>query len=178
VSYDVYSLPPNLPVPEDDGAADHLAGMQLPDLVLDSSQGPVNVRDFTVIYVYPRSGRPGRPLLPGWDETPGARGCTPQSCAFRDRYPELGLPVAGLSAQTLDDQLEFAERNRMPFPVIADPERKLGAALGLPTFDIAELTLYKRITLVAEDARIVKVFYPVFPPDANAGEVLAWLRSR
>jgi len=178
VSHDVYSLPPNLPVPEDDGAADHLVGMELPDLVLDSSQGPVNVRDFTVIYVYPRSGRPGRPLLPGWDETPGARGCTPQSCAFRDRYPELGVPVAGLSAQTLDDQLEFAERNRMPFPVIADPERKLGAALGVPTFDIAELTLYKRITLVAEDARIVKVFYPVFPPDANAGEVLAWLRSR
>ena len=178
MSHDVYSLPPNLPVPEDDGAADHLVGMELPDLVLDSSQGPVNVRDFTVIYVYPRSGRPDRPLLPGWDETPGARGCTPQSCAFRDRYPELGLPVAGLSAQTLDDQLEFAERNRMPFPVIADPERKLGAALGLPTFDIAELTLYKRITLVAEDARIVKVFYPVFPPDANAGDVLAWLRSR
>ena len=178
MSHDVYSLPPNLPVPEDDGAADHLVGMELPDLVLDSSQGPVNVRDFTVIYVYPRSGRPDRPLLAGWDETPGARGCTPQSCAFRDRYPELGVPVAGLSAQTLDDQLEFAERNRMPFPVIADPERKLGAALGLPTFDIAELTLYKRITLVAEDARIVKVFYPVFPPDANAGEVLAWLTSR
>ena len=88
------------------------------------------------------------------------------------------MPVAGLSAQTLDDQLEFAERNRMPFPVIADPERKLGAALGLPTFAIAELTLYKRITLVAEDARIVKVFYPVFPPDANAGDVLGWLRSR
>ena len=178
MSHDVYSLPPNLPVPEDDGAADHLVGMELPDLVLDSSQGLVSVRDFTVIYVYPRSGRPGRPLLPGWDETPGARGCTPQSCAFRDRYPELGVPVAGLSAQTLDDQLEFAERNRMPFPVIADPERKLGAALGLPTFDIAELTLYKRITLVAEDARIVKVFYPVFPPDANAGEGLAWLRIR
>ena len=178
MSHDVYTLPPGLPVPEDDGAADHIPGMELPDLVLDSSQGPVNVRDFTVIYVYPRSGRPDQPLLPGWDETPGARGCTPQSCAFRDRYPELGVPVAGLSAQTLDDQLEFAERNRMPFPVIADPERKLGAALGLPTFGIAELTLYKRITLVADDARIVKVFYPVFPPDANAGDVLAWLRSR
>src|SRR2546421_6401258 len=114
VSHDVYSLPPNLPVPEDDGAADHLVGMELPDLVLDSSQGPVKVRDFTVIYVYPRSGRPGRPLLPGWDETPGARGCTPQSCAFRDRYPELGVPVAGLSAQTLEDQHEIAERYRMP----------------------------------------------------------------
>jgi peroxiredoxin len=178
VSHDVYTLPPNLPVPEDDGGADHLLGLELPDLTLESSEGPVNVRDFDVIYVYPRSGRPDVPLLPGWDETPGARGCTPQSCAFRDLFPELGVPVAGLSAQPLDDQLEFAERNRMPFPVVSDPERKLGAALRLPTFEIAGLTLYKRITLVAQDGRIVKVFYPVFPPDANAGEVLAWLRSR
>jgi peroxiredoxin len=178
VSHDVYSLPANLPVPEDDGAADHLPGLELPDLTLASSQGNVNVRDFDVIYVYPRSGRPGVPLLPGWDETPGARGCTPQSCAFRDLSPELGIPVAGLSAQTLDDQLEFAERNRMPFPVVADPDRKLGAALGLPTFEIEGLTLYKRITLVAENARIVKVFYPVFPPDENAGDVLDWLRQR
>jgi peroxiredoxin len=178
VSHDVYKLPPGLPVPQDDGAADHLVGLELPDLVLDSSLGLVNVRDFDVLYVYPRSGRPDQPLLPGWDETPGARGCTPQSCAFRDLYPKLGVPVAGLSAQTLDDQLEFAERNHMPFPVVADPQRKLGAALRLPTFEIAGLTLYKRITLVAEDARIVKVFYPVFPPDANAGEVLAWLTSR
>jgi len=174
----VYTLPPGLPIPEDDGAADHLLGLELPELTLGSSQGPVDLRDFDVIYVYPRSGRPGVPLLPGWDETPGARGCTPQSCAFRDLYPDLGVPVAGLSAQTLDDQLEFAERNRMPFPVIADPERKLGAALRLPTFEISGLTLYKRITLVAEHARIVKVFYPVFPPDANASDVLAWLRSR
>ena len=177
-THDPYVLPPNLPVPEDDGAADHLTGLELPDLTFDSSAGPVNLRDFAVIYVYPRSGRPGVPLLPGWDETPGARGCTPQSCAFRDLYPDLGVPVAGLSAQPLDDQVEFAERNRMPFPVIADPERRLGAALGLPTFEIAGLTLYKRITLVSEDARIVKVFYPVFPPDENAGDVLRWLRSR
>jgi peroxiredoxin len=178
VSHDVYALPPNLPVPEDDGAAEHLVGLELRSLVLESSLGPVDVRDFDVIYVYPRSGRPGVALLPGWDETPGARGCTPQSCAFRDLYPDLGLAVAGLSAQTLDDQLEFAERNRMPFPVIADPERRLGAALRLPTFEIAGLTLYTRLTLLAEHARIVKVFYPVFPPDANAGEVLAYLRSR
>jgi peroxiredoxin len=178
VSHDVYTLPVGLPVPQDDGAADHLVGLELPDLTLPSSQGDVSLRDVAVLYVYPRSGRPDVPLLPGWNETPGARGCTPQSCAFRDLYPELGVPVAGLSAQTLDDQLEFAERNRMPFPVIADPERKLGAALGLPTFEISGLTLYKRITLVAEDARIVKVFYPVFPPDANAGDVLAWLTSR
>jgi peroxiredoxin len=178
VSHDVYTLPANLPVPEDDGAADHLVGLDLPDLELESSRGRVNARDFDVIYLYPRSGRPGVPLLPGWDETPGARGCTPQSRAFRDLYPDLGVPVAGLSAQTLDDQLEFAERNRMPFPVAADPDRKLGAALGLPTFEIAGLTLYKRLTLVADHGRIVKVFYPVFPPDANAGEVLAYLESR
>jgi peroxiredoxin len=177
VSHDVYSLPPNLPVPVDDGAADHLVGLEVPDLTLQSSQGDVNVRDFDVIYVYPRAGRPGRDMLPGWDETPGARGCTPQSCAFRDLYPELGVPVAGLSAQTLDDQQEFAERNRMPFPVIADPELKLGAALRLPTFEIAGHTLYKRLTLVAQNARVVKVFYPVFPPDENAGEVLEWLRA-
>lgn len=179
--HDPYTLPADLPVPEDDGAADHLAGLELPELELESSMGAVDVRDFDVIYAYPRSGRPGRPLLPGWDETPGARGCTPQSCAFRDLHGELaatGARVAGLSAQTLDDQVEFASRNRMPFPVIADPERLLGAALGLPTFEIAGHTLYKRLTLVAERGRIVKVFYPVFPPDANAGEVLDYLRAR
>ena len=178
---DVYTLPPGLPVPEDDGAADHLVGLELPDLTLESSLGAVNVGDFEVVYVYPRTGRPGQAMPPRWDETPGARGCTPQSCAFRDAHDELqafGVRVAGLSTQSLDDQLEFAERNGMPFPVIADPERRLGAALGLPTFAIAGLTLYKRITLVAEQGRIVKVFYPVFPPDANAGDVLAWLRSR
>ena len=181
MSHDVYTLPPGLPVPEDDGSADHLVGLELPDLTLASSQRDVNVRDFDVIYLYPRSGRPGVPLLPGWDETPGARGCTPQSCAFRDVHGELqalGVRVAGLSAQTLDDQREFAERNAMPFPVIADPERRLGAALRLPTFEIEGVTLYKRLTLVAEDARVVKVFYPVFPPDANAGDVLRWLRAR
>jgi peroxiredoxin len=178
VSHDVYDLPANLPVPVDDGAADHLTGLELPDLELDSSQGRVNVREFDVIYIYPRSGRPGVPSLPGWDETPGARGCTPQSCAFRDLYAELGVRVAGLSAQTLDDQREFAERNRMPFPVIADPERKLGSALDLPTFEIEGHTLYKRLTFVAEGGRIEKVFYPVFPPDANAGDVLAYLESR
>jgi peroxiredoxin len=178
MTHDVYTLPANLPVPEDDGATDHLVGLELPHLELESSQGVVDVRDFDVIYLYPRSGRPGVPMLPGWDETPGARGCTPQSCAFRDVYPKLGVPVAGLSAQTLGDQVEFADRNEMPFPVIADPERRLGAALRLPTFEIAGLTLYKRLTLIADAGRIVKVFYPVFPPDANAGDVLAWLKAR
>jgi peroxiredoxin len=180
-AHDPYVLPKGLPVPEDDGAADHLTGLELPSLALESSQGPVDIRDFEVLYVYPRSGRPGVPLLPGWDEIPGARGCTPQSCAFRDHAAELrdlGVRVAGLSAQTLEDQREFAERNRMPFPVIADPELRLGGALGLPTFDVEGLTLYKRLALLAEAARIVKVFYPVFPPDRNAADVVEWLQSR
>lgn len=178
--FDVYSLPPDLPVPVDDGAADHLVGLELPDLELESSLGPVNVRYVDVLYVYPRTGTPGMPPPPGWDETAGARGCTPQSCGFRDLHEDLldlGVRVAGLSTQTLEQQLEFAERNRMPFPVIADPERRLGAALNLPTFTVAGPTLYKRITLVADNARIEKVFYPVFPPDANAGEVVAWLST-
>jgi peroxiredoxin len=183
--HDPYVLPEGLPVPEDDGGADHLPGLELPNLVLPSSQGPIDLAELAigrlVLYVYPRTGRPGHPMLPGWDEIPGARGCTPQSCAFRDgarEFDELGVRLAGLSAQTLDDQLEFAERNHIPYPVVADPERRLGGALGLPTFQVGGLTLYKRLTLVAEGGEIVKVFYPVFPPDANAGNVLAWLRGR
>jgi peroxiredoxin len=185
MSHDVYTLPPDLPVPVDDGAADHLLGTMLPQLTLESSQGPVSMRELSrerlVLYVYPRAGRPGRPSLPGWDEIPGARGCTPQSCAFRDHaaeLAELGASVAGLSAQPLDDQVEFAARNHMPFPVIADPEHRLGQALRLPTFDVDGITLYKRITLVAEACAVAKVFYPVFPPDRNAEEVVAWLRGR
>ena len=181
---DVYTLPPDLPVPEDDGACDHLRGLRVPPLVLDSSQGPVDLAELAaerlVLYVYPRSGRPGEPLLPGWDEIPGARGCTPQSCGFRDHAAELaalGARVAGLSAQPLEAQVELARRLGIGYPVVADPERRLGAALGLPTFVAAGLTLYRRVTLVAERGAIVKVFYPVFPPDRNAEEVLAWLGS-
>jgi peroxiredoxin len=181
LSADPYKLPDDLPIPEDDGAADHLPGAALPDLELPSSQGVVNVREFEVLYVYPRTGRPGHPMLPGWDAIPGARGCTPQSCAFRDHaaeLAELGARVAGLSAQPLDDQIEFAERNHMPFPVISDERLALARVLALPTFEVEGLTLYKRLALVAENATIVKVFYPVFPPDRNAGDVLAWLRRR
>jgi peroxiredoxin len=176
-SFDPYVLPDGLPVPVDDGAADHLAGAKLPDLVLPSSRGAVNVRDFEVLYVYPRSGKPGVPSLPGWDEIPGARGCTPQSCGFRDHYRDFGARVAGVSAQSLDDQREFARRNEMPFPVISDEWLDLARDPGLPTFEVEGLTLYKRLALVAESGTIVKVFYPVFPPDRNAEEVLAWLAS-
>jgi peroxiredoxin len=184
MSHDPYTLPPDLPVPVDDGAADHLPGLEVPALVLDSSLGPVDLAalaaERAVLYIYPRSGRPGVAMLPGWDAIPGARGCTPQSCAFRDHAAELdalGARVAGLSAQTLDDQIEFAERNHMPFPVIADPELRLRDALRLPTFEVAGLVLYKRLTLVAERGRIAKVFYPVFPPDRNAADVLDWLKE-
>jgi peroxiredoxin len=182
MSHDPYTLPTNLPPPEDDGAADHLVGTMLPQLTLESSQGPVSLRalslDLLVLYVYPRTGRPGVAMLEGWDEIPGARGCTPQSLGFRDAYPRLravGAEVAGLSAQSLDDQREFAERNEIPYPVIADPELRLGAALRLPTFQVEGMTLYKRLTMVVRGCAVAKVFYPVFPPNENAGEVVAWL---
>jgi len=180
MTLDPYTLPEGLPVPEDDGAADHLLGAEVPSLTLDSSLGPVDVSDFGVVYVYPRTGKPGVPSLPGWDAFPGARGCTPQSCAFRDHaaeLAELGATVAGLSAQSLEDQIEFAERNHMPYPVIADPGLRLRDALHLPTFEIAGHTLYKRLAWIARDRRIEHVLYPVFPPDRNAADVVAWLRT-
>ncbi len=180
----VYTLPPDLPAPTDDGACDHLTSLAVPRLTLESSHGPVDMAELgagrAVLYVYPRTGHPDRAVPAGWDAIPGARGCTPQSCGFRDHAAELaehGARVAGLSSQTLDAQIELAERLHMPFPVIADPDRQLGAALGLPTFEFEDVTLYKRVTLVFEAGAIAKVFYPVFPPDRNAEEVLAWLDS-
>jgi peroxiredoxin len=185
VTADPYALPPDLPVPEDDGAADHLPGSMLPQLTLDSTRGPLSLRALSqsllVLYVYPRAGRPGREMPAGWNEIPGARGCTPQSLGFRDtydRFRELGTEVAGLSAQTLDDQREFAERNAIPYPVLADPDLRLAAALRLPTFEVDGTRLYKRMALVVEACAIAKVFYPVFPPNENAAAVLAWLEAR
>lgn len=181
----VYQLPADLPVPIDDGACDHLPGMEIPSLALESSQGTFDLARHAaglgVLYVYPRTGRPGVPSPDGWDAIPGARGCTPQSCGFRDHAAELaglGAGVAGLSAQTIEDQREFAERERMPFPVVSDPGLRLRDALGLPTFEFGGLTLYRRLTLVLERGRVAEVFYPVFPPDRNAAEVLDWLRRR
>lgn len=182
--HDPYTLPPDLPVPEDDGAADHLPGARIPSLVLESTRGPVDLADLAaelgVLYVYPRTGVPGVEPLPGWDDVPGARGCTPHSCGFRDHEAELaalGARVAGLSAQTLAEQVEFADRTHMPYPVIADPERRAAAALGLPTFEIAGHRLYKRLALVARGGRVERVFYPIFPPDRNAADVVAYLSS-
>ena len=171
-------------MPFDDGACDHLPGLTIPPLVLDSSLGRLDLAELAaellVLYLYPGTTRPGRPPLPGLYELPGGRGCTPENRAFRDHASELaalGARVCGLSVQTLEQQLEFADRGHMPFPIIADPDRQLEAALGLPTFEVARVTLYKRATLVAKQGMITKVFYPVFPPDRNADEVVDWLST-
>jgi peroxiredoxin len=184
---DFNELPPDLPVPVDDGAADHLPGRELPALALPSTLGgtidlapAVRAAGTLVLYVYPRTGVPGQPSPDGWDAIPGARGCTPQSCAFRDHHAELrtlGAEVLGLSAQSPEEQREFATREHIPFALLADPQLQLAHALDLPTFEAQDMTLYKRITLIARENAIVKVFYPVFPPDRNAAEVLGWLQS-
>jgi peroxiredoxin len=183
---DYRSLPADLPVPVDDGAADHLLGASVPSVSLPSSGGgeldvATLAAALTVFYVYPRTGIPGEPLPDGWDAIPGARGCTPQSCAFRDHLAELageGAAVVGISAQPPDEQLEFARREAIPYPLLSDSELALAAALGLPTFAVAGMRLYRRLTFVAERGAIVKVFYPVFPPDRDAAAVLEWLRGR
>lgn len=182
---DPYVLPPDLPVPIDDGAADHLAGEPVPRLALPSTAGRQidlarEAEGTMVLYVYPRTGRPGEPLPPGWDEIPGARGCTPQACAFRDHFGELAVlaaTVLGLSAQSLDDQAEFGARVALPYPLLSDPSLRVAEALAIPTFDVAGMRLYRRLTLIAREGRIEKVFYPVFPPDRNAADVIAWLRD-
>lgn len=179
------SLPPGLPEPLDDGAADHLPGTALPHIALPSTAGTdLDLRDEAagtlVLYIYPRTGKPGEPLLPGWDDIPGARGCTPESCAFRDAHgelQELGARVLGLSSQSLADQHEFAERVGLPYPILSDPELELAEALRLPTFETSGMRLYKRLTIIARAGEIAHVFYPVFPPDRNASDVASWLRS-
>jgi peroxiredoxin len=179
---DHLQLPPDLPVPEDDGAADHLHGSSVPHVRLPSTQeGTVDLAQLAqrrlVAYVYPMTGTPGEPLPTGWDDIPGARGCTPQSCAFRDtlgEFTKLGASVIGISAQHEAEQREFAAREHIPFPLLSDSGLALAREMLLPTFDVDGRTFYRRLTFVAERARIVKVFYPVFPPDRNAGEVLAW----
>jgi peroxiredoxin len=175
----------DLPVPVDDGAADHLPGREVPDLLLSSTLGGqldvgVAAYGLLVVYVYPRTGRPGEPLPEGWDEIPGARGCTPQSCAFRDHVRDLaacGASVVGLSAQSPADQSEFAEREHIPYPLLSDSDLQLADRLGLPTFEVAGMRLYRRLTFIARGGRIEKVFYPVFPPEHNASEVLVWLEE-
>jgi peroxiredoxin len=176
-------LPPGLPMPQDDGAADHLRGMRMPHISLRSTGGrDVDVADLgerrTVLYAYPRTGRPDRPVPAEWDAIPGARGCTPESCGFRDHFAEisaLGARVFGLSTQDTDYQREAAERLNLPFELLSDAAFALTEALSLPTFEFEGVRLLKRLTLVVRAGRVEHVFYPVFPPDMHAEEVLTWL---
>jgi peroxiredoxin len=188
MTHDYRALPPDLPAPVDDGAADHLPGLLVPAVRLPSTHGgeldlaeAAAGRARLVVYVYPRTGTPGEPLPEGWDDIPGARGCTPQSCAFRDHVAEfaaLGATLLGVSAQSPEDQAEFAAREAIPYPLLSDEGLALARELRLPTFEAGGLTLYKRLTFVARVGRIEHVLYPVFPPDENADNVLRWLQSR
>jgi peroxiredoxin len=179
----VTDLPPDLPRPVDDGACDHLPGLLVPSIRLPSTAGRlVDLGALsaprTVIYCYPRTGRPGEALPDGWDMIPGARGCTPQSCAFRDHHLELaglGAEVYGLSTQTTDYQREMAERLHLPFEVLSDARFEFVEALRLPTFKVDGMRLVKRLTLIIRDQRIEHVFYPVFPPNESADRVIDWL---
>ena len=181
-----FPLPTDLPKPEDDGAAAHLLGLRMPKILLCSTKDRiVDLSDLqalrTVIYCYPMTGVPGKPLPEGWDLIPGARGCTPQTCAFRDLHAELkaagAAHVFGLSTQSNAYQAEMAVRLHLPFPVLSDEKLELTRALDLPTMEVAGLTLMKRLALIVDGGRISHVFYPVFPPDRNAGDVLAWLNA-
>ena len=184
-SDNLYELPKDLPVPRDDGACDHLTGMKLPRVRLRSTGGrDIDVsplKGTTVIYIYPRTGRPDQEVPTGWNGIPGARGCTPQSCAFRDHHGELkragAEQVFGLSTQDTAYQREAAERLHLPFELLSDEKLAFARALELPTFEVDGMKLIRRITLIARDGAIVKVFYPVFPPDKNASDVLDWLTA-
>ena len=177
-------LPQDLPIPVDDGACNHLFGRSLPSIALPSTQGESvdlsSVAGRVVVYCYPMTGQPGTSLPDGWDAIPGARGCTPQSCAFRDHYQELnelGVSVFGLSTQSTDYQLEAKARLHLPFELLSDRELNLTNTLKLPTFEVEGKHLIKRVTLIIEEGKIIKFFYPVFPPDRNADEVIDWLQE-
>lgn len=181
-----FPLPSNLPPPVDDGAAEHLAGVLLPQISLPSTAGRmVDLSNLsaprTILYCYPMTGLPGKPLPAAWDMIPGARGCTPQACSFRDHYQELSelqTEVFGLSTQSTEYQREMSDRLNLPFEVLSDSEFKLCDALRLPTFEVDGMRLVKRITLILRSGRIEHVFYPVFPPNESADQVLRWVKDQ
>jgi peroxiredoxin len=183
--HDPTVLPAELPIPQDDGAARHLTRLRLPSIALGATNGTTvdlsKLRGRTVVFIYPRTGVPGRPMPEGWDAIPGARGCTPQSCSFRDHFAELKrLGVAnlfGLSTQDTAYQSEAVERLHLPFPILSDQAFELTRAINLPTFTVNGTTLLKRMVVVIDNGVINKVFYPVFPPDKSAEEVIDWLAA-
>ena len=185
ISHDPNVLPGGLPVPQDNGDARHLTGLKLPSVPLPATDGSIvdlsGLSGRTVVYIYPRTGVPGQEPPDGWDAIPGARGRTPQSCSFRDHFAELrqlGVThVLGLSTQDSAYQNEAAERLELPFPILSDGDLALARAIKLPTFTIAGMVLLKRMVLVIDGGVIAKVFYPVFPPDKSAEEVIAWLHA-
>lgn len=181
---DYTELPSNLPVPQDDGASSHLLGKSLPDVILLSTSGKqVNlshIRDLAVLFCYPMIGQPGVELPNGWDLIPGARGCTPQSCSFRDRYRDLqklNVQVYGISTQKSSTQLEAVERLHLPYELLSDADFQLTTLLQLPTFEVEHQRFIKRLTLIVRDSEIVKVFYPIFPPERNVIDVIKWLKA-
>lgn len=179
-------LPDGLPVPEDDGAAGHLAGMRLPDIRLASTAGDrvdlAALNGTAVLYLYPMTGRPGVALPDGWDGIAGARGCTPQSCAFRDHFSDLqalGVDhLFGISAQNTDYQREAKDRLHLPFDLLSDAAGALRDALDLPVFEVEGMVLLKRMAIIAREGVIENVLYPVFPPDRNAADVIDWLSAQ
>ena len=176
-------LPDDLPIPEDDGACDHLTGLEIPDIVLKATnKEEINIgtlSGYTVIYIYPMTGQPNVALPDGWNDIPGARGCTPQSCSFRDLHDDLKkhAHIFGLSSQETAYQQEAKQRLHLPFELLSDTGLQLNQQLSLPTFTVENIERYKRVTLIIENNIIKKVFYPVFPPDSNAGEVLDWFEK-
>jgi len=179
----VYEIPPGLPIPQDDGSTDHLKGLRLPTVSLKATNGTtINFGDIfsrLVIYCYPMTGQPNVALPDGWDQIPGARGCTPQSCSFRDHYQELqalGAEVMGLSVQTTVYQKEMVDRLHLPFPVVSDSDYQFQKALNMPTFIAAGMALLKRVTLIANHGVIEAVHYPIFPSDSDAGWVIDYLK--
>ncbi len=185
-TYNPYLLPVGLPVPRDDGACDHLSGLKMPSIRLPSTRGGyVDVAEAsgrpTVFFFYPHTGKPGELIGKAWDSIPGARGCTPQSCSFRDHYHEfkkLGFEVFGVSGQKIDEQIEFARRVNLPYELLNDSNFELTHTLSLPTFEFQSNKFVKRLALVIRRSIIQRVFYPIFPPDKNAQEVLNYLRGR
>ncbi len=182
---DLYQLPDNLPIPIDDGACDHLVGRTLPSLLLKTSSGrDVDLyleKGMIVIFFYPMTGRPDLPPMVGWNEIPGARGCTPQTCSYRDNFDqlsELGIKVFGASSQSINDQKEAVSRLQLPYELLNDSSFEFTETLNLPTFDYQGIKMIKRLTLVVVDGVICKVFYPVFPANKNVNEVINWFTKQ